>query len=350
MYSFHGAEDVSALTRGQAMYLSALVAGRHDELRAFTRLVEAWHADLRRLGRISRHFDALATALRREDFTKYSMTVETLRTTLDRTNPIAEAVTRAGAVCEEAAKTASKAHEKTVTDAPLDSDRLLELAQRVHALVFSNEEHTEFPIAVTTDFVATDKVLEKASQGFTGVSKLPFTKPPLEAMDDHLVRWISQYTARHAFSIALARLQRRLRIEPVRDDHAEAFYADLEARIASLVSEGWTPVILVASGRRTDYLSPYRLPEDGDVPAGVVIRRPDNPERGLHATVNGVEVYAVPMSSSRYLVLPKEWLKTLQYRSQAGATGLMVQAVGGAEGKLDITFEFACEFAAPSSE
>lgn len=350
MYSFRGAEDVDTLTRGQAMYLSALVAGRHDELREFARLVEAWHADLQRLGRISRHFDALATELRRDDFKKYSTTIEKLRAILDRTNPIAEAVTRAGAVCEEAAKTASKAHEKTVTDAPLDPDRLLELAQRVHARVFSNEEQTEFPIAVTTDFVATDEVLEKASQGFTGVSKLPFTNPQLETMDDHLVRWVSQYTARHAFAIALARLQRKLGIEPVRDDHADAFYADLEARISAVVVEGWTPAILVASGRRADYLSPFRLPEDGDVPAGVVIRPPDNPERGLRATVNGVEVYAVPMSASRYLVLPKEWLKTLRYQSRQAATGLTVQAESRAEGKLDITFEFACEFAAPSSE
>lgn len=105
----------------------------------------------------------------------------------------------------------------------------------------SNDEQTEFPIAVTVDFVATDEVLETARQGFTGVSKLPFTDPQLETLDDQFVHWFSQYTARHAFAVALARLQRKLGIEPVRDDHADAFFADLEARIATVVAEGWTP-------------------------------------------------------------------------------------------------------------
>ena len=350
MYSFHGADDVDTLTRGQAMYVTAWVVGRNDELRAFTQLVETWHADLQRLGRISRHFDALTTELRRDDFRNHSTTIEKLRASLGHTDPISEAVTRAAAVCDDAAKTASRAHEKTVTDAPLDPGRFAELAQRVHARVFSNEELTEFPIAVTTDFLATDQVLENASQGFSGVSKLPFTNPQLETMDDHLVRWFSRYTARHAFAIALARLQRKFGIEPVRDDHAEAFYADLEAQTSAVVAEGWTPAILVASGQRADYLSPYRLPEDGDVPPGFVIRPPDNPERGLHASVNGVDVYAVPMSASRYLVLPKEWLKTMRYQSRQAATGVSVQAKEREEGKLDITFEFACEFAAPISE
>lgn len=348
-YSFSGAEDVDTLIQGQAMYLTALVAGHHDNLRSFTRLVEAWREDLVRLDRISRHFNALATELRRDDFKKYWSTIKILRGALDRTDLVADAVARAAAVCEEAAKMASTAHETTVNDAPLDQARFVELAQRVHSRVFSNDKKTEFPIALTSEFVATDDVLESARQGFTGISKLPFTKPPLEALDDHLVQWFSQYTARHAFATALARLQRKLGIEPIRDDHAAAFYVDLQARISAVTAEGWTPAILVASGRRADYLSPYRLPEDSDLPAGFVIRPPDNPERGLHAMVNGVGVYSVPMSSSRYLVLPEEWLKTLRYQKQQGVAGISVHANNEAKGKVDIIFEFACEFvAAPS--
>lgn len=348
MYSFSGAEDVDTLIRGQAMYLTAMVAGRHDALRAFKRLVEAWHEDLSQLDRISRHFNTLETAIRQDDFKKYSTTLEKLRGAIEHTDTVADAVARAAAVCEEAAKTATKAHETTVNDAPLDEARLVELAHRVNSRVFSDDELTEFPIAVTTDFVATDEVLETARQRFTGVSKLPFTNPPLEMLDDHLVSWFSEYTARHVFAVALAKLQRKLGIESVRDDHADAFYADLEVKIADVVTEGWTPVILVASGRRSDYLSPYRVPEDGDVPAGIVIRPPETPVRGLHAMVNGVEVYAVPMSSSRYLVLPKEWLKTLRYQQRQGTNGLSVHAENEAAGKVDITFEFACEFAAKS--
>jgi len=347
MYSFQGAEDVDTLTRGQSMYLTALVAGRHEDLGSFTRLVEAWHEDLQRLGRISRHYEALATELRRDEFKRQSATIAKLREALERNEPVDEALSRAGALCEEAAGTASKAHVRTVTDAPLDPARLAELTQRVHSRVFSVEEQSEFPISATTDFVATDELLEKASQGFTGVSKLPFTNPQLETLDDQLVDWFSRYTARHAFAVALARMQRKRGIEPVRDDNAEAFYTDLEARMSAVIANGSTPVILVASGRRADYLSPYRLPEDGDVPAGFVIRPPDNPERGLHATVNGVEVYSVPMSSSRYLVLPKEWLKTLRFQRRQGDTGLSVLVENEAAGKVDITFEFGCEFVAP---
>ena len=279
MYSFSGADDVDTLTRGQAIYLTALVAGHHDELRAFTRFVEAWHGDLSPLDSISRHFNALATDIRQDDFKKHSVTIEKLRVTLERTDSVADAIARAAAACEEAAKTAAKARETTVNDALLDPARLVELAQRVNSRVFSSNEPTEFPIAVTTDFVATDELLEAARQRFTGVSKLPFTIPRLEALDN---------------------------------------------------------------------LSPYRLPEDGDVPFDMVIRPPENPKRGLHATVNGVEVYAVPMSSSRYLVLPKEWLKTLRYQQRQGTIGLAIRAENEATGRMDITFEFACEFAAAS--
>lgn len=344
VYSFDGADDVDTLTRGQAMYLTALVAGRHEDLRGFTRFVEAWHEDLQRLGRISRHFESLATELRRDEIQKYSTMLEKLRATLDRTEPIADAFNRAVAVCEDAAKTASKAHEQTVTDAPLDPTRLDELAQRVHSRVFSDREQTEFPIAVTKNFVATDEALEEASQAFTGVSKLPFTRPQLETLDDHLVHWFSQYTARRAFAVSLAKLQRKHGIESVRDDSAEAFYADLDARISAVIARGWTPAVLVALGRRTDYLSPYRLPEDGDVPPGFVIRPPDSPERGLHATVNGVEVYAAPMATNKFLVLPREWLETLRYRRRQSGHGVAISAEAKAAGKVDLTLEFACEF------
>ncbi len=350
MYSFHGADDVDMLTRGQAIYLTALIAGRHEDLRAFARLVEEWYEDLQRLDRVSRHFQALANELSRNEFKQHSTTIAKLREVLECLEPVNDAMNRAATLCQEAAKTAKEAHAKTVADAPLDTEQLFELTQKVHSRVFSAEERSDFPIAVTTDFVATDAVLEKASQSFTGVSKLPFTKPQLESMDDHLVSWFSQYTARHAFAVALAGIQRKRGIEPVRDDNAQAFYADLEARMSSIIASGLAPVVLVASGRRADYLSPYRLPEDGDVPAGFAIRPPDNPERGLHATVNGVEVYSVPMSSSRYLVLPKEWLSTLRYQKRQGGMGLSLISKNGAVGKLDLTFEFGCEFVSPHAD
>lgn len=350
VYSLHGADDVDTLTRGQAIYLAALIAGQHEDLRAFTRLVEEWHEDLQRLDRVSRHFQALAVELRRNELKPQSTTIAKLREVLDCQEPVNDALNGAAALCEEAAKAAKEAHAKTVAYAPLDPERLFELTQKVHLRVFSAEERSDFPIAVTTDFIATDEALEKASQGFTGVSKLPFTKPQLESLDDHLVDWFSQYTARHAFAVALAGIQRKRGIEPVRDDNAQAFYADLEARISAIIASGSTPVVLVAVGRRTDYLSPYRLPEDGDVPAGFVIRPPDHPERALNATVNGIKVYSVPMSASRYLVLPKEWLSTLRYQKRQGDIGLSLVSKNEAVGKLDITFEFGCEFVAPHAD
>ncbi len=350
IYSLHGADDIDTLTRGQAIYLVALITGRHEDLRAFTRLVEEWHDDLQKLDRVSRHFQALANELRRNEFKQHSTTIAKLRDLLECLEPVNEACNRATALCEQAAKTAKEAHAKTVDDAPLDPVRLFELTQKVHSRVFSAQERSDFPIAVTTEFVATHEALEKASLGFTGVSKLPFTEPQLESLDDHLIGWFSQYTARHAFAVALADIQRKQGIEPVRDDNAKAFYADLEARMSSIIASGWTPVVLVATGRRADYLSPYRLPEDGDVPAGFVIRPPDHPKRALHATVNGVEVYSVPMSSSRYLVLPKEWLSTLRYQRKQGDIGLSLVHKNEAVGKLDITFEFGCEFVAPGAD
>lgn len=345
IYSLSGADDVGTLLMGQAMYLTALAAGRRDDVRTFTTLVETWHEDLRRLGRLSRHFNGLATKLGQDDIKKHSTTIEKLREVLERTDPFVDAVTWAAAVCEEAATVASKAHETTVNDALLDPALLVELAKQVHSCVFSNEEQTEFPIAVTTNYEATDDVLESASQRFTNLSKLPFTNLPLETLDEQLIHWFSEYTARRAFAVALVNLQRTRGIEPVRDDNVDAFYADLNARISSVTDEGGTPVILVASGRRADRLSPYRLPEDGEVPAGFVIRPPAGTKRGLYSTMNDVEVYAVPMSSARYLVLHKEWLQTLRFQKQQDDIGIMVHVENESQGKVDITFEFACEFA-----
>lgn len=347
IYSFSGAEDVDSLIRGQALYLVALAAGRHNDLRAHTRLVEAWRTDLNRLGRISRHFSALATEIRDNDFLKHSATLEKLREAISRTGPVVDAIVQASAVCDEAGQAAAKAHEKTINDAPVDPARLVELAQRVHTRVLNADEGTEFPVELTTAFEATDEALETARQGFTGISKLPYTNPPLDTLDDHNVRWFAQYMGQRLFDVALTRLQRKHGLEPVRDDHAEAFFADLATRIDSVAAEGGTPVILVASGRRADYLSPNRLPEDGNVPAGVVIRPPETQERGLHATVNGVAVYAVPMTSSRYLVLPKEWLERLRFQRQLGGNGFSVEITNEAVGKVDLTFAFACEFVSP---
>jgi hypothetical protein len=346
IYSLSGADDVDALALGQAMYLTVLTVGRHDDVRIFKRLVEAWQDDLSRLSRISRHFNGLAAKLGQDDIKKYSTIIEKLRDDPERTEPFVDALKSAAAVCEEASRVASKTHEATVNDAPLDPALFVELAKRVHSCVFSNEGKTEFPIAVTTNYEATDDVLESASQRFTNISKLPFTNPPLEAPDEQLIHWFGEHTAARAFEVALASMQRKLGIEPVRDDNVGAFYADLNARISSVTAEGGTPVILLASGQRVDHLSPYRLPEDGEVPSGFVIRPPASTKRGLYSTVNDVEAYAVPMSSARYLVLHKEWLQTLRFQKRQGDIGIMVNAENESQGKVDIVFEFACEFAA----
>jgi hypothetical protein len=347
IYSLHGADNVDTLTRGQAIYLAALITGQHEDLRAFTRLVGEWHEDLQRLDRVSRHFQALVHELRQNEFKSHLRIIAKLREVLEHQEPVNDALNGAAALCEKAAQVAKEAHSKTVADAPLDPEHLFELTQMVHSRVFSAAKRSAFSIAVTTDFVMTDETLEKASQSFAGVSKLPFTKPQLESMDDHLVDWFSQYTARHVFAVALAGLQRKRGIESVRDDNAQAFYADLEARISAIIASGAVPVVLVAAGLHEHYLSPYRLPEDGDIPADFVIRPPHHAERGLHATVNGVEVYSVPMTSSRYLVLPKEWLSTLRYQRRQGDIGISLVSKNKDVGKLDITFEFGCEFVAP---
>ncbi|MGS0753731.1 hypothetical protein ACVBEH_02630, partial [Roseateles sp. GG27B] len=180
MYSFSGAEDVATLTQGQAIYLTALVSNRYADLSTFAGLIGAWHKDLQRLGRISLHLDSLAAELRHDDFKKHSTIIEKLRRSLNHTDAVEMAMTRAAAACEKSAKSASKTRETTINNAQLDTARLDELAKRVHERVFSNEDGTEFPIAATTDFVATDEGFELDSQAFTGVSKLPFTNLPLE--------------------------------------------------------------------------------------------------------------------------------------------------------------------------
>ncbi|MGS0758882.1 hypothetical protein ACVBEH_31490, partial [Roseateles sp. GG27B] len=64
----------------------------------------------------------------------------------------------------------------------------------------------------------------------------------------------------------------------------------------------------------------------------------------MHSVVNGVEVYAVPMQQTRYMVLPKEWLKSLHFQQQQTARGISVLIKDAGVGKVDITFEFACDF------
>lgn len=347
MYSFSGAEDVDTLKRGQGMYMAACAAGQHADLRGYTQLVDAWRADLRLLDRTARHFAALAETIRDAAFSKQSPVIERVRAVLARAEPVADAIEQAASTCDEAVTLASTAHEKTVNDAPLDPDRLLELAQCVHARVLSSDGGTDFPVSLTTRFQASDAALEKSQQVFTGVSKLPYTNPPLESLDDGNTRWFAQYVGQRVFAVALARLQKKHGIEPVRDDHAEAFFDDLLMRIDNVTAEGGTPVVLVAAGGRVDRLSPYRLPEDGDVPKGVVIRPPPADEGGLYATVNEVAVYSVPMDRRRVLVLPKEWLSTLRFLSHPGGLGFAVTATAEVAGKIDLTFEFACEFDSP---
>lgn len=323
------------------------MTGRTDDLRAFTEIVQEWRENLKRLDRLSRHFTTLGIVARGDDFKRNVPTLEILCKSLGCTYTAFHALHRVASACDEAATKANSAQAATINDAAIDPARMFEVAQQVHFRVFGNDEQTEFPIELTASFVATDDALETARQVFTGVSKLPFTSPQLETLDGNLVSWFGEYTARQAFATALARLQRRLGLEPVRDDHADTFFADLGARIAVVAAQGCTPIVLIASGSRTDYLSPYRLPEDGDVPAGFVIRAPDSAKKGLHATVNGVEVFEVPMILSRYLVLPREWLTTLRYQRRYGDLGVSVHAENEVPGKIDIAFEFACEFEIP---
>jgi hypothetical protein len=44
-------------------------------------------------------------------------------------------------------------------------------------------------------------------------------------------------------------------------------------------------------------------------------------------------------------VLHKEWLQTLRFQKQQDDIGIMVHVENESQGKVDITFEFACEFA-----
>lgn len=345
MYSSSGAQDVNSLVNGQAIYLAVLLDTSRDGLAPFEDVVNTHREDLNALRRISRYFASITEALRRDDFKEHLTSINKMRDTLKRNEPESNnAVELAIAVCEKASTIASKTHDKTVDDAPLDTKRLFDLAKRVHDRIFSGSESNFFPIALTTDFIPTGEELDSASQSFTGITMLPFTNPPLEPIGEHLVKWISQYLADRVFADAMARLQRQVGIEPVRDDNKDAFFSDLSMRISSIEASGFTPVILVAGGRRLNYLSPYRLPEDGELPEGFSIRPAVGSSRGLLATLNDVEIYSVPMISSRYLVLPKEYLERLRYQKFSNAIGLAIDRKNESKGKFDLKFTFACEF------
>lgn len=345
-YSYSGADDVDSLTTGQALYLTAL-ARPHDNLREFTRLVETWRDDLDRLNRISRHFTALEADISSRELRRCLGMLGKLRESFGRNGVVDDAIEQAAERCRQASDNASAAHAKAIEDAPLDPARLEQLARAVQSRLFSTEHDSEFPIALTTTFEASDDPLETMRQGFTGVSKLPFTNPQLEPLEDHNVRWFAQYVAGRMFAGAVAQLQRKHGLEAVRDDHADAFFADLDARIQKIISDGEIPIVLVADGGHVDYLSPYQIPEDSLAPAGIVIRPPGRAERGLHALVNGVAVYTVPMSSSRYLVLPGRWLEILRFNAQQDNLGFSVEAINEVGERVDLTFKFACEFVSP---
>ncbi len=341
VYSFSGSDDVDTLVRGQTLLFTILAQPRAQQHYEVNRLVERWKHDLSRLDRVQRHFKTISDFISGTEFDPLEPLAEALRDKAGRPQ-VADQRALAAEACSEISNLAGAAHQTVVEGAEVSAERLLQFAEEAEQKILNSREGSLFPLGLVEAFEETHDDLDVSTQVFSGVSKLPFT--PHEVLDASLIDWLSEYAAKNVCARAVLRLVESREVQPVRDDRAESFYADLLKRIGAVKESGLDPVVLLGNGQRTQYLSPYPLDEDAKLPDGVEIRPPPPGIKGLYSVVNGTDVYMVPMLGTRHFVVPKDWLRCVQFKRYPTGFGVSAEVQREKDGKLDLAVKVACRF------
>jgi len=266
-----------------------------------------------------------------------------IREELHKVGEIGEAVQAICIALESIGAFAAEHGEAVVKEAKLSEASLEVFERRCSERVFAPKG--AFGLPLTTTFTPIAAALPAAERTIEGLSKRPFTEPPLETLSDYEVEGVTNWLGPCVLYEAIEGLVRQADLKDVRRQSGPMFFEDLLRRIEDIRKANGEPVVIVSQGEdAAELLSPWRSEDSSELPQGVSVRSARVVlGEDAWSYVNNVPVYQAP-TASRCIVVARQQVEELEFNQLHAGSGfrLVTKEVGA--NKLTMTFRFAVKF------
>jgi len=342
VYSSVGADDVESLCLAQAQILTAITAAPivlSDEL---CLLVRTWSEDLPQLQRLKRLAEQLVDCMGSEAFHEKHCIIGAIRRELGLPDNAEELQGWVHGTLEDIGCMAGKAHEKTLEQAAVTQTRLDELGKAVSDYVLATGNKV-FPFTIQRKIEEVSVVGERRSSTFRGLSKAPYTDPPLGTETSSTRDMFCRYVALDIGIWVVTDHLKAVGESPLRKDSEQAFFEDMASKADALRARDCSPLLLVPAQGAPAWLRPWRQEAQGaDTNDAVSFRRrkSTDPETVI-GYFNEVPAHRVSLDGKDCYVVGREAFETMIYEARKDGSCVSVSYEPLENQKLSLTFEWA---------
>lgn len=345
VYSSSGAHDVQSLVVAQTLFLSTITTAPLVT-KSVEKLQQIWEGQFLKLERFERLTRNIAQCIEKPAYQSKRSNAIILRELLGLSDQIDASEDWVKTAVRDLAERTVEGRNETLRDAKLSQEALDRLGKEISDYVLGHENHV-FPFDVRPELVPELSGGNPRALNVDGVSKAPYTDPPLEEysnLGESLYNFVAEAIARGAVEeYVLAKRPERLRT-----DSAQVFLEDIASQAQSLRTQGLSPLLIVPARRVPECARPWRYEvgaKGGVANTDVRGRRNDDPP-SLVGYFLDVPAHEAPIEASCYIV-PREDFRSLLYKTLANASCIRTSATSDDGTRLRLRFEWVFALKAP---
>jgi hypothetical protein len=307
--------------------------------RSVEKLQQTWEGELLKLDRFERLTRNIAQCIEKPAYQAKRSNVIVLRELLGLSDQIDASEEWVKTALGELAERTVESRNETLRDAKVSQEALDRLGKEISDYVLGHENHV-FPFAVRPELVPELSGGNPRALNVDGVSKAPYTDPPLEE-NSNLGESLYSFVAE---AIARGVVEEYVSVEgavSLRTDSAQVFLEDIASQAQSLRTQGLSPLLILPARRVPECARPWRYEvgaKGGASNTDVRGRRHADPP-SLVGYFLDVPAHEAPIEASCYIV-PREDFRSLLFATQPDESCIKTSAKAADDYRLKLRFEW----------
>lgn len=316
VYSFSGADDVASLQEQQLVLFAVISTSEWTASESLRRQVDIW------IPQQYKSFDILRQRvkdwLQRLDQTE-ELSPKVLSTLLERTDKSHDAVqgrARAKHGIESLRDLMESKREDALTMAPVDPERLKQLARFASSKGFKSESG-EFPLQLFSTVNSSADGLEDFTLTMQQVRKGELTSTEMDQRAGNEDQFWSDTMARQIGVIVLNDILVGSKTRDLFVPNAEAYWVAVKAEAARVVAQGGRPILMLDNATRPEWVWQWQHADYGREharPDDLRVQRFEGRGDSYICNFNEIEVYVAPLPFGESILLAQNTFKAVTFR------------------------------------
>ncbi|MBN3762013.1 hypothetical protein [Burkholderia sp. Ac-20365] len=318
-YSSFGADDVESLQQEQLIVMAVLSPARWSMEASLRRQLDIW---------MGRQYDSIEIVRGRlaswlaamEDPANVltEMTTAMLRRT-QKTHDAATALENLKESIESVRSTLESRRGEVLQDAPIEPDRLAELA-RFASLTAFEQQSGAFPLQLFQRLEYANQALDNFTLNMQQIRKGELTLIEMDQRAVNEAEFWSETMKNHVGALVLGDVIRKCNIREVAVADRESYYALLMSESERIQKGGSVPILILENPTRPDWVWQWQHADFGlgyEKPGDLRVWRAEDRGAGYVCNFNEIEVYSANLVAGQSMILSKDTFAKVLFQEYA---------------------------------